>query len=82
MIDLAKAVEILQSQDENKGLYPDTCKEFDEFWLFFMRAPIGDNDEVINSGTIFPIVYKDDGGYDHYDITSDIESYRNAKKIF
>lgn len=82
MITLEKAVDILQRQSDNKGLYPKNCLDFGDFWMFVMCVPGEKESEVILSGTKFPIVYKDDGDYDLYDITTDIEAYHNATKIF
>lgn len=82
MISLEKAVRIVQTQDVNRGLYPKECLDFGDFWMFIMAIPDQKESQVILSGTQFPIVYKNDGEYDLYDITTDIEAYHNATKIF
>lgn len=80
MIDLKEAVEIVQK--ESPGLYPRSCTDFGEFWLFAMGAPNFENDDQYATGRIFPIVYKETGKLDEYDITSDMDAFLEAELIF
>lgn len=79
MITLKDAIDIVQ--ERNKGLYPSTCLDMGDFLLFVMDIPLSGDSEIL-TGTHFPIVYKYDGEYEEYDITSDPEAYLNAKTIF
>lgn len=79
MINIDKAIDIATKY--NDGNYPQHCKEFKDFWMFVMAPPVFKNDTCY-TGKFFPIVYKDDGEYDLYDITTDAQAFQNAKKVF
>lgn len=55
--------------------------DYGEFWLFSVGPIDYDEKSTYQSGTIFPIVFKDDGKISLYDITTNPIKFRNAKRM-
>lgn len=65
-----------------KGLYPRSCVDFGKFYLFSMAPFHITDDDTYDTGRILPAVRKSDGKVFEYDITSDLDAFEAAKKIF
>lgn len=75
-----EALEILQK--ENPTMYARSCLDFGSFYLFTMvPAGLEDEDEYM-TGRIFPAVDKKTGKVFDYDITTDLDAFDEADKIF
>lgn len=78
-ITLQKASEIILNK--NPTLKIRACLEFEKFFLFTLAPLYISSDDDYVTGRIFPAVDKKTGRIFQYDLTSDYETFEQAKKV-
>lgn len=68
-------------QKASPGMKIHSTLDFGTFYLFGLAPPGMAENETCDTGTIFPIVFKETGECAEYDITSNLDAFLKAERV-